>query len=246
MRIERFVNSKFYRIFEWFYRLLFLNLLVLLISFSLATIPFLIFLNNEDGLFVMIGIILFVILFIPSSITSFVVIKHYMSEQTGNVFVLFLRYFLDTVKRIYLIEIIFLPIFFLTLYGLYFYWQNLGPDYYQDNVYGLISIIAFVVQFFLMIGLLFMFINLMFLFAYFRMKTFDYVKLSLRFTFRYMAQSLIAAVFLLIPPVLLGLLVMRFVPIYLILGISLPQFIMALITRNKFSYLARNLDDLNT
>lgn len=245
MRIEKFVNSKFYRVFEWFYRLVFLNLIVLLISFSLAAIPFLIYLENDDGLLVIIGVVLFIILFIPSSITSFIVIKHYLDEQTGNVFVLYYKYFIDTLKRIYIIEIIFLPIFFLTIYGLYFWWVNLGPDNFQNNIYGVIAVIAFVVEFFITIGLLFMFLNLMFLFSYFRMRTKDYLKLAFKFSIRNMAQTLFAAIILLLPVILLNLNIMKLLPLYFIAGITLPEYIIALMIRNRFGYLSRNLEELN-
>lgn len=247
MNTEKLVNSKFYRAFEWFYRLVFLNLLILITSFSLAAIPFLIYYyNQEQGLLVVLSIFLFVLLFIPSTITSFIVVKHYMDDKTGNVFVLYFKYLIDTIKAVYIIELILLPILLITLYGLYYYWQILGPDYYENNTFGYIAIISFVIEFFLLAILVFIYINLMFIMAYFKMKTFDYIKLSLRFSFRYMGQTIISILILLIPVILMFWLGMKFVPIYFILGISLPQFFILYLVRTRFEYLTRNLDDLDT
>lgn len=247
MNIEKIVNSKFYRGFEWFYRLVFLNLLIIIVSFSLASIPFLIFyFNQELGVLILIAIILFVILFIPASIASFIVIKHYHDDKTGNVFVLYFRYLIDTVKRVYKIELIMLPVYLISIYGLYYYWQILGPDNYRGDFWGYLAITSFVIEFFIIVGLLFMYVNLTFIMSYFRMKTFDYIKLSLKFSIRYMAQTILALVIFFVPLVLLYLDVMKFVPIYFILGISLPQFFIYYMIRNRFDYLARNVDDLDT
>src|SRR5690554_4228435 len=90
MNIEKFVNSKFYRGFEWFYRLIFLNLFTFVVSFSLAAIPFLVWYNNQELVyFIYLAIILFVVLFIPAFITSLIVIKYYIDDNTGNFFVLY-------------------------------------------------------------------------------------------------------------------------------------------------------------
>ena len=94
MNIEKLVNGKFYRGFEWFYRLILLNLLILIVSFSLPAIPFVYWVKNfmateEKGFIVIISLALFVIGFIPAFISSFMVIKHYMEERTGNIFVLY-------------------------------------------------------------------------------------------------------------------------------------------------------------
>lgn len=245
MNIEKFVNSKFYRVFEWFYRLVFLNLLTLIVSLSLAAIPFLLhYYVNNDGILVIIGIILFIILFIPACLAAFIVIKHYLEDQMGNVFVLYFRYFIDTIKRIYVIELIILPFFFFCLYSLWFYGSYLDSEGFIYDFYGIFSIVSFVFVFFIIVLVILLYINLMLILAYFRMKTFAYLRLAFRFSMIYMGQTIIYSLILLIPFGLLNFFIMEFRPLYFIIGISLPQFIIALISRNKFNYLARNLEVL--
>jgi uncharacterized membrane protein YesL len=242
MNIEKFVNSKFYRVFEWFYRLIFINLLILIVSFSLAAIPFLVYyLGNKDGLFVIIGLIIFILLFIPASLTGFLVIKHYLEEQTGNLFVLYFRYLIDTLKRIYIVELLLLPFFFLSIYGLWFYGSYLDSDSFSYDAYGVFAILSFVLVFFLLIFLILVFINIMLIISYFKMKPMHYMRLAFKFSMRYMGQTLIYGLIMFIPFVILNIFVMQFRPIYFIIGISLPQYLIGLITRNKFNYLASNL-----
>lgn len=247
MNIEKFVNSKFYRGFEWFYRLIFLNLFTFVVSFSLAAIPFLVWYNNQELVyFIYLAIILFVVLFIPAFITSLIVIKYYIDDNTGNFFVLYFKYFIDTIKKIWLVELILVPIFLAVVYGTVHYWQLLGPEYYQPNAFGIFSIIAFVIEFLFVILFLLMFINLSLLVAHFQMKPSGYIILSFRFAFRYMAQTILAILVLFAPLVLMFLIGMRFVPIYFIGGISFPQFLIYYMAKNRFNYLQRNVDDIDS
>jgi len=244
--IEKFVNSKFYRGFEWFYRLIFLNLLILIISFSFASIPFFIwYLNQELGFLIYIALILFAVLFIPAFITSMFVIKHYADDNTGNFFVVYFKYFIETIKSIYLVELILVPIFLIILYGFFHYWQLLGPEYYHPDAFGIFTIIACAISFFFVIFFFFMFINLSLLVCYFRMKTKDYIVMTFKFSMKFMFQSLLAVLVLFIPLVLLFLIKMDFVPIYFILGISLPEYLIYLGNRSKFNFLQRNIDEIN-
>lgn len=247
MNIEKLVNSQFFKIFEWFYRLIFLNILIFATSFSLASIPFFIFYYNRDlGIYVLLAIVLFIPLFILAFFTSFIVIKHYIENKTGNVFILYFRYFLDTVKKTYLIIIIITSVFFITIYGIYYYWQLLSPENFRNDLYGYFSVIAFVIEFFVFIFLVSLFINIAFIIAYFRMKQFDYVKLAFRFSIKNMIQTLLAFIILLIPLILLYLFKMKFLPIYFIIGVSLPQMFINLLIRKRFNYLEKNIDEIYT
>lgn len=245
MNIEKFVNSKFYRGFEWFYRLIFLNLFTLIVSFSLAAIPFLVWYKLQELVWLIyVAIVIFIFLFIPAYISSMLTIKYYIDENTGNFFVVYFKYLIDTIKQIYLVELILVPIFAITLYGAVHYWQLLGPEYYKPDLFGIFSIIAFVIEFFLLVLFFFMFINLSYIVTHFKMKTSGYIILSFKFSIRYMFQSLLAVIVLLIPVVLIFVAGMQFIPIYFIGGISFPQYILYKSIRNKFNYLQRNLDEI--
>lgn len=246
MNIEKFVNSKFYRGFEWFYRLIFINLFTLIVSFSLAAIPFLVWYNAQELVWLIyVSILFFILLFVPAYISAMLTIKYYIDENTGNLFIVYFKYLIDTIKEIYLVELILVPIFALTLYGAVHYWQLLGPEYYQPDMFGIFSIVAFVVEFFLLVLFFFMFVNLSYIVTHFKMKTSGYIILSFKFSLRYMFQSLLALLALIIPIVLIFILGMPYIPIYFVCGISFPQFILYKSVRNKFNYLQRNLDEIN-
>lgn len=250
MKIERLMNSKFYRGFEWFYRLLLLNVMIFTISFSLPAIPFLYWYKNQDssfGIYILLfAAMMFIFAFIPAFISSFLVIKHYDEEQPGNMLVVFLKYLIDTIKRIYIIELIIIVSLIVLSFSVLFYWDLLSPDNFKGDIVGIISIVAFAIVFFLLVGLVFAFVNLTLIIAYFQMSWKDYFKLSVKYILKYFYSTLACIIILAIPLFLLFIIKFKFLPIYFIFGITGPQYIMYLINRNKYQYLQTNIGELLT
>lgn len=246
MDIEKLVNSKWYTAFEWFYRLIILNILMILIPSLVGCFPFLYWFINQSrsGLWVILAIILFAFAFIPCYITAFIVIKLYKEGKSENIFKLFFLSLYDTIKRVYIIQLIFFPVILIFIFGASFYWDLLSPDNFQVDTIGVMSIIAFAILFFCLATILLCFVNFPILIAYFQMTTINYLKTTLYMSFKYFFKTLLYLFILLIPIVLLGYLKSLFIPIYLLYGISGPLFFIFLISREQFVYLSNNIDDL--
>lgn len=241
MDIEKFVNGKFYRGFEWFYRLIFLNVLLFLTSFLFASIPFYFFYKNQSqGILILVAIVLMAISFFPAFISSMLVIKDYSEGKTGNVFVLYFKYLLDTIKRTYIIEIILFSISIVVAIGVYFYWNFLGSEL-ENSALGVIASIGLTISILIILFLVIVYINLTFLVTYFKMKTKGYLRIGINFSFKYMGQTILGIIILFIPLLTLTWLGMNFLPIYLILGISLPQFIIFQMNKHKYNYLLSSM-----
>ncbi len=247
MDIEKFVNSKFYRGFEWFYRLLFLNVLLFLTSFLLASIPFyFLYINPDLEILALIGLVMVVISFFPAFISSMLVIKDYAESKTGNIFVLYFKYLLDTIKRVYLIEIVLVIVTVLVSFSLLMYWNFLDTEALSGGFLSALLIVSLTVLMLFVVFLALFYINLTFLVAYFRMSLKSYFIISARFSFKYMGQTMISILILLIPSIVLILIGIKFLPIYFLFGISLPQLLMFYINRNRYDNLQRSIEIQNT
>lgn len=246
MDIEKLVNSKWYTGFEWFYRLLLLNILMILIPTMLGITPFLYWYldQSKSGLWVVLSLILFIFAFIPCYITSFIVIKLYKEGSNYNIFKLFFIYLHDTFKRIYKIQLIFFPVILILIFGVSFYWELLSPEYFKVNLTGIVSIFAFMILFLCLATILLFFINLPLLVAYFKMTTINYLKITFYLSLKYFFRTLLYLLIFLTPIVLLSYLKSLFIPIYLLYGVSGPLFLIYLISREKFIYLSNNIDDI--
>ena len=246
MNLDKMVNSKWYTGFEWGYRLVFLNLLMITLPSLLGGIPFLIWHFNPDlGYLVLIAIVLMIFGFIPCFISAFRVIKAYQEDQTGNLFRLFLTFLGNTFKNIYALELYMLPLFGLYTFGALVYWDILG-NYSALDFSGWFAVVSFVILFFALLTMLLALVQLPMIVANFRMKTWSLVKFSLLMAFRYFFKTLVYVLLLTFPLALVGLLKQMILPIYLLIGISGPLFLIYLISRKQYWFLSHNLDDLTT
>lgn len=246
MNLDKMVNSKWYSGFEWGYRLVFLNLLMITIPSLLGGIPFLIWYFNQSwGWLMIVAIVLMIFGFIPCYIATFRVIKAYKEEMTKNLFVLFFSYLFDTIKYIYVIELILLPILFLYTTSAFIYWEILG--YFSElNLSGWFVTVGFVVVFFSLLAIFFAILQWPMIIGHFRMKPWSLVKFSFFMAFRSFFKTISYFLLLLFPLLLVNFLKQAILPIYLLIGISGPLFIMYIISRKQYWYLTHNLDDFTT
>ncbi|MGD9605069.1 MAG: DUF624 domain-containing protein [Bacilli bacterium] len=244
MNLDKMVNSKWYSAFEWGYRLVFLNLLMITIPALIGGVPFLIWYKNEQlGWLVIIAIVLIIFGFIPCFIAAFRVIKAYKEDQTGSLFGLFFTYLWNTFLSVYKLELIMLPLAALYSFGVLFYWEILG--YFSSLDLGSwIAVVSFVVLFFTLISLILAIIQLPMIVANFRMKTWSLVKFAFFMAFRYFFKTMGYLFLLIFPLVLVSLLQQIILPIYLLVGISGPLYVIHAVSRKQYWYLSHNLDDL--
>ncbi|HBP25352.1 MAG TPA: hypothetical protein DD618_00135 [Acholeplasmatales bacterium] len=252
MDIEKMVNSKWYQIFEWGYRLLFLNLLSIAVPSLVASLPFIFWYFHQDsGWLMLLTIVLWGFGFLPCFIAAFSVIKDYKEDKTGNVFVLFFVGLWKAFKDVYKLDLIVTAMVGAGGVGAIFYWDLLsGYDTVGPSagtavmVTFIVSVVGFVVLFFLLIAIFLAVLQLPMIVANFRMKTWNLIKFSLYMAFRYFFKTL-AYAFLMIGPILLvGIFQSKILPIYMLYGISLPLFGIYLISAQQYWHLSHNLENL--
>jgi len=239
------VESKWFRGFDWFYRLLIINLITIVIPVALAIGPLLIYYNKEFYVFLIIGLAFAAFAFIPCITTSFFMIKHYKEEKAGNVFILYFKNLWIVFKNIYLYELIVIPFGFAFLYGSIHYWSLLGPENFTGfDIWGIIIIFGFIISFFCLCALVFSLVNIPMIVSYFRMKTFDLFKFSFYIAFRYFFRTFLYLLIFFGPIYLAIWAPSIFLPFYALFGISSPLFLIYFLSRKFFWYLCRNIDDV--
>jgi uncharacterized membrane protein YesL len=87
-------------------------------------------------------------------------------------------------------------------------------------------------------------VNMPMIVSYFRMKTLDLYKMSFYIAFRYFFRTFLYLVIFSIPIILALQFPSFFLPVYTLIGISLPLYLLYLLSRNFYWHLSRNLDDL--
>lgn len=238
------VESKWFRGFDWFYRLIVINLITILIPLLLSIGPLLIwYYYNNLVFFLITGLFLAFFSFIPCFVTSFFLIKYFKEEKAGNVFVLYFKTLKIVFNSIYKYELIVVPIIFLFLYGAYYYWLMLDPEYYQ-LVWGYIAIIGFLVSFLCLSLFVLSLVNIPMIVSYYRMKTKDLIKLSLYMSLRYFFKTLLYFIILCVPLLLIIWNPAFFIPLYTLLGISLPLYVIYILSHKFYWYLSKNIEDV--
>ena len=85
------------------------------------------------------------------------------------------------------------------------------------------------------------FLNLPMTVGYFRMKTKTIMKFTLIMTFKHILRTFLFAV-LLIAPLLIVILVNSLIPVWMLIGFSLPLYAMYFLTRKDYWRLVNNMD----
>jgi hypothetical protein len=205
--------------------------------------------HQEETLFLIaISVFLLPFAFLPCYITSFIMIKYYKEDNSGSLFRLYFIYLWDTFRRIWRLELVIIPIVILFLYSGYYYWMTLGPEYFEFNGLGILSIFCFALIFFLLMAMFFAFLHLPMAVSYFRMKTMGYLRLIFIMAFRYILKTLMN-IALFLAPMIITLILFQSEMIrllYLLFGFSVPQYFMYISTRELYWYLSNNIDDIRT
>lgn len=246
MDFNKFVESKLFRGFDWLYRLLVINLLSILIPLALAIGPYLLYYHFGWYFFLIIGYVFAVFALIPCVINSFFIIKHYKEEKAGNVFILYFQNLALIFKNIYIYELTIIPAGGLLAFGSAYYWAALGAENFAsfDAWVRVLMITGFVFSFFCFCAVILSIVNMPMIVSYFRMKTLDLYKMSFYIAFRYFFRTFLYLVIFSIPIILALQFPSFFLPVYTLIGISLPLYLLYLLSRNFYWHLSRNLDDL--
>ena len=111
----------------------------------------------------------------------------------------------------------------------------------EINLINSIYQIGYTVLLFAIVAIFLCFLNLPMTVGYFRMKTKTIMKFTLIMTFKHILRTFLFAV-LLIAPLLIVILVNSLIPVWMLIGFSLPLYAMYFLTRKDYWRLVNNMD----
>ena len=190
------------------------------------------------GILVIIALALAVFSFIPTYATTFSMIKIFAEDGSANTFILYFDRLWDNFKALYKIDIILVIISVLFGYGILSYYNAIHsmttPNYFLIISYDIILICAIIVALFIL--------SLPMTVAYFRMRTMTIVKFTISMTFRNILFSILY-VALLALPLLLCFLNNFFIPVWFLIGLSIPELFMYIVSSGKYHRIVKDFNN---
>lgn len=247
MDIEKYTNSKIYHFFEIFFKLIVWNILTIIIVCLAVAGPFLGFYYLEEGilagLLMLFGVLLGIFVFIPCYCTIFSCIKLHQEEKESTTLSIYFNRLWDNFKSLYKTELIIFPVVLLFSFAMYFYYEVIGDEQMEINLITSIYQIGYTVLLFATVAIFLCFLNLPMTTGYFRMKTKTIMKFTLIMTFKHILRTLVFAI-ILIAPILIVILINTLIPIWMLIGFSLPLYAMYFLTRKDYWRLVNNMDTI--
>ena len=248
MDVEKYTNSKLYDFFEWTFKLIIWNLLVVFIvgiTFGVVFFPTYYFL--KEGIFATIlyiaSIVLGIFIFVPSYATIFSCIKIFKEDGYAETFALFFDRLWDNIKSLWKPTLFIMGICSIFLVAIYIDYVALS----NEEIIGATRIVCTVSYYVLLIVLLIIFLcflNVPMAVAHFRMHTWALLLFTLRITFQKIFSTVIYLL-LFVMPLLLCTFVNVLFPIWLLIGFSVPLFISYFVARKDYWKLVKNISEMN-
>ena len=213
---EKFVNSRFFAICEWLWRLVVLNFLTLITSCGVVTI----------------------LAAITSCIKSF---KAYQEGTDKNVFVTYWLNLKSCIVKSLAHSAIFVALGAVVAYAIWLYVLNLEDDTLEVSMQSFYTI-GLSITFIFGLIVLIAFLQYPLLFTYFRFRFFEQFKMGIYMGVKYILITIVGlasvagsvAMFL------------YATPLWFFIGVSLPLFLIYAVSKNKYGYLSYNLYDIKT
>lgn len=188
------------------------------------------------GVFMLIALVLAVFSFIPGFVTTFSMIKIYAEDGSAPILLYFDRLW-DNFKSLYKLELIIIPMLSIMSFALYFYYTILTQleegNFFISMSYNviLITVLLFILWL----------VSLPMTLGYFRMGTRSIFKFTMIMSFKNILFTFLY-VFIMIAPLLLCFINSFFIPIWFLVGISLPLFIIYKISAKKYRTLVNEFE----
>ncbi|MBR2891218.1 MAG: YesL family protein [Bacilli bacterium] len=219
---SKIFNSKAYQVFDYICRLIILNILLIICSFSIFLIIQTAF-KDLDNVYKWLSLIPTLLTIGPSMVAIFATIKDYELIESTGTFKEFFRNF----KKYYLKTI--LSSIILIVFGILLI--NSLNYFYGMRTSGVGYVIGFVFSISFILIYLMCFIHLPLSFIYFDgIQIMHHIKLALIFAFKDLGRTLILVIL-----VVLSLVLSYYFSLYLLLlGFSLPIYFLIKLTKSKY------------
>lgn len=219
---SKILNSKAYQVFDYICRLIILNILLIVMSFSI----FIIFSNifpDMNNLYKSLLLIPTGLTFFPSLVSLFSVIKDYETIKSTGVLKEFFRGFKKYYFKTLLFSILIIIVFILV--------SNSYSFFYSLRETELVYSLGYIFVLSLILVLIIMFVHLPLVIIYFDdLNIIHYIKLSFIFAFKDLGLTLLVTV-LVVGSIILSLL---FYPYLLIIGFSFTAYLIVKLTLKKY------------
>jgi uncharacterized membrane protein YesL len=124
---------------------------------------------------------------------------------------------------------------------MYFYYAIIGDEELEITLITSIYQLGYTILLFAMVGIFLCFLNLPMTVGYFRMTIRTTMKFTLIMTFKHILKTLIFAV-LFIMPIIIVILINSLIPVWLLIGFSLPLYVTYYMTHNDYWRLVNNIN----
>lgn len=224
MEDKKLTNSKVWIFFDWVWRLMVLNVLVLVTSIGIITI-------------------------VPAICAAFKSIKdtddNYTPHIIKNYFQNFRYFFRDT----FVFSI--LLIIFIVICGYAFLWYDgvvgvtTGSQEQMDQTWLMIAVVSIVIVIIGMLVILMSFIQVPMVMTYFYYGLIDSIKLSFYMAFKYIITTIIETFVVIISLVVFinAIFTYYLLPIWLFFGISLPLLVMYKVSRRFYKFVSESYEE---
>ena len=219
---SKILNSKAYQVFDYICRLVILNLLLIIVSFSIFLLIINIFPNLKNGYQILI-LIPTALNFLPSIVAVAEVIKGYEIEKNTGIFKEFFTSFKKHFKNSSILSVLLIICILLISNSISYFSQM------QDE--GVIYTIGFGLSLSLVLILIIGIIHLPLVMIYFEdLNILHYVKLSLIFAFKDLGLTLLGALIVIVSIFLCYLIGVYFI----LIAFSLTIYLIIKLTKNKY------------
>lgn len=201
--------------------------------------------NGLASIFLVITIVLAVFAFVPTFVTVFSMIKIFGEHEGSTGILVFFDRLWDNFKALYKLELIMIPIICLFTFATYFYYVNIINSKTMSTSFESLYVIGYNFLLVSLIIIVLCLLNLPMSLGYFRMRTKTIMKFTFIMTFKNILYTFIY-LFSFLMPLLLCLMNPIFIPIWFLCGISIPLYLCYSLSRSKYRYLVKNLEEINT
>ncbi len=233
MKSDRIMRSKIYRFLDYVLRLIILNALIIIPSFSFFIIFATLNENNDDP-FIYLTLIPLLLWFFPSIVACTEVIRQYETNDTNTIF----KDFFKSLKRHY-VKTLLLSILITIIIIIFYNSLNFFITYMSQGfiyILGLLFSIPFMVAFFMIV------IHMILVMAYFKnLLIKEIIKLACIMAFKDVLNSILMVIIIV---VFLSLDVALYF-VMAIVGISLPIYLIVKLSYKKYIKIYRKVETNN-
>ncbi len=231
MRSDRIMRSKIYRFLDYVLRLILLNALIIIPSFSFSII-YINFFQIENSPWEYITLIPILLWFFPSFVAATSVIKQYETNETNTIFKDFFKSFGKNYLKALIFSILIIVLIYVFYNSLNFFTSNITK--------GIIYILGFILTISFTMIIVAIIVHIPLIMAYFtNMRIVEIVKLAFIMAFKDLLTSLLLGI------ILVAFLILSFtIEIILItIGMALPIYLIVKISFKKYIRLYNRIEN---